>query len=54
MELDHVFICTDPGAPEAEKLVAFGLHEGPASSMLDKGLQIGVFLSPTRCLSCFG
>jgi len=25
-ELDHLFVCT---APEAEKLVALGLHEGP-------------------------
>lgn len=29
IELDHVFICTDPGAPEAEELVRFGLREGP-------------------------
>jgi hypothetical protein len=28
MELDHIFVCTDPGAPEAETLVQFGLHEG--------------------------
>ena len=26
--LDHLFVCTAPGAPEAEKLVEFGLHEG--------------------------
>jgi hypothetical protein len=29
MELDHLFVCTAEGAPEAEKLVQFGLHEGP-------------------------
>jgi Glyoxalase-like domain len=29
IELDHLFVCTAPGAPEAEKLVQFGLHEGP-------------------------
>ncbi len=27
-ELDHVFICTDVGAPEAELLIAFGLTDG--------------------------
>jgi Glyoxalase-like domain len=29
IELDHLFVCTDPGAPEAEELVRFGLREGP-------------------------
>jgi len=28
-ELDHLFVCTAPGASEAEKLAEFGLHEGP-------------------------
>jgi hypothetical protein len=28
IELDHVFICTAPGAPEGEELVRFGLREG--------------------------
>ena len=28
IELDHVFICTAVGAPEAEQLIAFGLTEG--------------------------
>jgi hypothetical protein len=28
IELDHLFVCTAPGAPEAEKFVQFGLHEG--------------------------
>ncbi len=27
VELDHLFVCAAPGAPEAEKLVKFGLHE---------------------------
>ena len=27
-ELDHLFVCTAPGAPEAEELVRFGLREG--------------------------
>jgi hypothetical protein len=29
MQLDHIFICTAPGAPEADALRAFGLTEGP-------------------------
>jgi len=29
IELDHLFVCTSPGAPEAERLVQLGLHEGP-------------------------
>lgn len=28
VELDHLFICTEVGAPEADRLVAFGLAEG--------------------------
>jgi hypothetical protein len=31
IELDHLFICAAPGAPEAEKLIRFGLLEGPAN-----------------------
>jgi hypothetical protein len=27
-EIDHVFICTSVGAPEADALIAFGLQEG--------------------------
>lgn len=30
-ELDHVFLLTDVGAPEADALVAFGFREGPAN-----------------------
>ena len=28
IELDHLFICVAPGAPEAEELLQFGLREG--------------------------
>jgi hypothetical protein len=28
-ELDHLFACTAVGAPEADKLIQFGLREGP-------------------------
>jgi Glyoxalase-like domain len=37
MELDHVFVCTAPGAPEAERLLQFGLHEGPPNQHLGPG-----------------
>jgi hypothetical protein len=36
-ELDHLFVCTAPGGPEAEKLVEFGLHEGPPNRHLGQG-----------------
>ena len=37
VELDHLFVCTAPGAPEAEELVRFGLREGPASRHRGQG-----------------
>jgi Glyoxalase-like domain len=37
IELDHLFVCTAPGAPEAEELVRFGLREGPPNRHLGQG-----------------
>ena len=37
IELDHLFVCTAPGAPEAEKFVQFGLHEGPPNQHHGQG-----------------
>lgn len=37
IELDHLFVCTGPGAPEAEKLVQFGLHEAPPNQHPGQG-----------------
>jgi hypothetical protein len=37
IELDHLFICTNQGAPEAEELVRFGLHEGPPNQHPGQG-----------------
>jgi hypothetical protein len=37
IELDHLFVCTAPGAPEAEKFVQFGLHEGPSNQHPGQG-----------------
>jgi hypothetical protein len=31
VELDHLFVCTSQGAPEAKYLAWFGLIEGPAN-----------------------
>jgi len=37
IELDHLFVCTNPGAPEAKRLVEFGLHEGPPNQHPGQG-----------------
>ena len=37
IELDHLFVCTAPGAPEAERLLQFGLHEGPPNQHPGQG-----------------
>jgi hypothetical protein len=37
IELDHLFVCTAPGAPEAENFVQFGLHEGPPNQHPGQG-----------------
>jgi hypothetical protein len=37
VELDHIFICTEIGAPEADQLVAFGLTEGSSNLHLGQG-----------------
>jgi hypothetical protein len=37
LELDHIFICTAPAAPEADKLVDFGLREGPPNQHEGQG-----------------
>ena len=37
IELDHLFVCTDPGAPAAEELIRFGLREGPPNQHPGQG-----------------
>jgi hypothetical protein len=37
VELDHLFVCTAQGAPEAEKLVQFGLREAPQNQHPGQG-----------------
>jgi hypothetical protein len=36
-ELDHLFICVSPGAPEAERLIELGLVEGPRNTHPGQG-----------------
>jgi hypothetical protein len=37
IELDHLFVCAAPGAPEAEKFIQFGLREGPPNQHRGQG-----------------
>ena len=37
VELDHVFVCVAPDAPEADLLVAFGLLEGTPNTHPGQG-----------------
>jgi hypothetical protein len=37
VELDHLFICTSVGAPEADRLIAFGLTEGAPNTHPGQG-----------------
>jgi hypothetical protein len=37
IELDHLFICTKPGARAAEKRVQFGLRQGPPNQHAGQG-----------------
>ena len=37
MEVDHIFICVSPGAPEAEALIAMGLAEGTPNTHPGQG-----------------
>lgn len=39
MEVDHIFICTQHGAPEAEVLKAFGLTEGSSNKHPGQGTE---------------
>jgi hypothetical protein len=36
-ELDHIFICTDINAPEADRLISFGLTQGKANIHVGQG-----------------
>src|SRR4030095_4989539 len=37
IELDHVFVCVSPSAPDADEFVRFGLQEGPPNEHPGQG-----------------
>jgi hypothetical protein len=37
IELDHVFVCSSPGAPEAEELIRIGFREGAPNRQAGQG-----------------
>jgi hypothetical protein len=37
MDLDHIFICTSTGAPQADRLIELGLTEGPRNAHPGQG-----------------
>lgn len=53
VELDHVFVCTAPGAPEAESFVQFGLHEGPPNQHLGQGTACRRFAFANAMIELF-
>ena len=53
LELDHLFVCTAPGAPEAEKLVQVGLHEGPPNQHPGQGTACRRFCFANAMIELF-
>jgi hypothetical protein len=53
IELDHLFVCTAPGAPEAEKFVQFGLHEGPPNQHPGQGTSCRRFSFANAMIELF-
>jgi hypothetical protein len=53
IELDHLFVCTDPGAPEAEKLIQFGLREGPPNQHPGQGTACRRFAFSNAMIELF-
>jgi hypothetical protein len=53
IELDHLFVCTAPSAPEAEKLVQFGLHEGPPNQHPGQGTACRRFAFANAMIELF-
>jgi hypothetical protein len=52
--LDHLFVCTAPGAPEAEKLVQVGFHEGPQNQHPGQGTACRRFSFANARIELFG
>jgi hypothetical protein len=53
IELDHLFVCTAPSAPEADKLVQFGLHEGPPNQHPGQGTACRRFAFANAMIELF-
>lgn len=53
VELDHLFVCTAPSAPEAQKLVQFGLHEGPPNQHPGQGTACRRFAFANAMIELF-
>ncbi|MFC1664947.1 VOC family protein [Pseudomonadota bacterium] len=50
MEIDHVFICVEPGAPEAEEFNKFGLSEGSRNKHPGQGTKNRRFFFHNCCI----
>lgn len=53
MELDHLFVCAAPGAPEAERFVQFGLREGPPNQHPGQGTSCRRFSFANSMIELF-
>jgi hypothetical protein len=53
IELDHLFVCTAPGAPEAEKFIQFGIHEGPPNQHPGQGTACRRFAFANAMIELF-
>jgi hypothetical protein len=48
IELDHVFVCASPSAPEAEEFIRLVYTEDLPASTPDRALLVGVSALPTQ------
>ena len=53
IELDHLFVCTAPSAPEADQLVQFGLREGPPNQHPGQGTACRRFAFANAMIELF-
>ena len=53
IELDHLFVCTAPNAPEADKLIQFGLREGPPNQHPGQGTACRRFAFANAMIELF-
>ena len=53
IELDHLFVCTARNAPEADKLIQFGLREGPPNQHPGQGTACRRFAFANAMIELF-